>query len=119
MSTSPITITFPNRFAQACQVASFTLDRDGPSYLQREVATVQCGHRVKLDGIFFTEEEACISADLLCGTFCSARADVHSYALHWNPSPAREAAYRLKALQCREMLARRLGAHLSVPKGAA
>lgn len=119
MSTPPITSTFQDRFAQACQVATFTLDKGGPSYLQWEVATVQRGQRVKLDDLFFTEEEARISADLLRGTFRGARADVHSYAPHWNPSPAQEVAYRLEALQCREMLARRVGVHLPMPKGAA
>ncbi|MCE1016641.1 hypothetical protein LU640_05015 [Pseudomonas monteilii] len=41
-----------------------------------------------------------------------------SYAPNWNPCPAREASIRLEALQCREMLAPRLGVHLAMPQEA-
>jgi hypothetical protein len=55
---------------------------------------------------------------LLRGTLRGARASMCSYAPNWNPDPAREAAIRLEALQCREMLARRLGVHLTMPQEA-
>ncbi|MGE8051735.1 hypothetical protein ACQKPT_26030 [Pseudomonas monteilii] len=99
-------------------MATFTLDKGGPCYLLWEVDHVQAGQRVKIDGVFFTEEEAQISADLLRGTIRGARASMSSYAPHWNPDPAREASIRLEALQCREMLARRLGVHLAMPQEA-
>ncbi|MGJ7548485.1 hypothetical protein [Pseudomonas alloputida] len=118
MIIQPDPPTFQERFARACDVATFTLDKGGPCYLLWEVEHVQAGQRVKLDGVFFTEEEARISADLLRGTLRGARASMSSYAPHWNPDPAREAAIRLEALQCREMLARRLGVHLAMPQEA-
>jgi hypothetical protein len=118
MTIQPAPSTFQERFARACDVATFTLDKGGPCYLLWEVDRVQAGQRVKLDGVFFTEEEARISAALLRGTLRGARASMSSYAPNWNPCPAREDSIRLEALQCREMLARRLGAHLSMPQEA-
>nr|WP_306282996.1 hypothetical protein [Pseudomonas juntendi] len=118
MTIQPAPTTFQERFARACNVATFTLDKGGPCYLLWEVDHVQAGQRVKIDGVFFTEEEAQISADLLRGTIRGARASMSSYAPHWNPDPAREASIRLEALQCREMLARRLGVHLAMPQEA-
>ncbi|SPO53619.1 conserved protein of unknown function [Pseudomonas sp. JV551A1] len=118
MTIQPAPLTFQERFARACDVATFTLDKGGPCYLLWEVDHVQAGQRVKLDGVFFTEEEARISADLLRGTLRGARASMCSYAPNWNPDPGREAAIRLEALQCREMLARRLGVHLAIPQEA-
>ncbi|WP_409321187.1 hypothetical protein [Pseudomonas monteilii] len=118
MTTQPAPSTFQERFARACEVATFALDKGGPCYLLWEVDQVQAGQRVKLDGVFFTEEEARISADLLRGTMRGARASMWSYAPNWNPDPAREASIRLEALQCREKLARRLGVHMAMPKEA-
>ncbi|NIF28860.1 hypothetical protein F3J44_21070 [Pantoea sp. Tr-811] len=118
MTLQPAPPTFQERFARACDVAAFTLDKGGPCYLLWEVDHIQSGQRVKLDGVFFTEEEARISADLLRGTLRGARASVASYAPNWNPDPAREASIRIEALQCREMLARRLGIHLPMPQEA-
>lgn len=118
MTIQPAPSTFQERFARACDVATFTLDKGGPGYLLWEVEHVQAGQRIKLDGVFFTEEEARISADLLRGTLRGALASMSSYAPNWNPDPAREASIRLEALQCREMLARRLGVHLAMPQEA-
>ncbi|MBV4492899.1 hypothetical protein [Pseudomonas oryzicola] len=118
MITQPVPSTFQERFARACEVATFTLDKGGPCYLLWEVDHVQAGRRVKLDGVFFTEEEARISADLLRGTLRGARVSMSSYAPNWNPCSARKASIRLEALQCREMLARRLGVHLAMPQEA-
>lgn len=118
MTIQPVQATFQERFTRACQVDTFTLDNGGPCYLLWDVEHVQAGKSVKLDGAFFTEEEARISADLLRGTLRGARASMTSYAPNWNPDPAREAAIRLEALQCREMLARRLGIHLPMPQEA-
>lgn len=116
MTIQTVQQTFQERFARACDVGTFTLDKGGPCYLLWEVEHVQAGQRVKLDGVFFTEEEARISADLLRGTLRGARASRSSYAPNWNPDPSREASIRLEALQCREMLARRLGVHLAMPQ---
>jgi len=118
MTIQPVPSTFQERFARACDATTFALDKGGPCYLLWEVHHVQAGQRVKLDGVFFTEEEARISADLLRGTLRGARAYMCSYAPNWNPDPAREASIRLEALQCREMLARRLGVHLAMPQEA-
>lgn len=118
MTIQPAPSTFQERFARACDVATFSLEKGGPCYLLWEVDHVQAGQRVKLDGVFFTEEEARISADLLRGTMRGARASMSSYAPHWNPDPAREASIRLEAMRCREMLARRLGVHLAMPQEA-
>jgi hypothetical protein len=118
MTIQPAPSTFQERFARACDVATFTLDKGGPCYLLWEVDRVQASQRVKLDGVFFTEEEARISAALLRGSLRGARASMSSYAPNWNPCPAREDSIRLEALQCREMLARRLGVHLSMPQEA-
>ena len=118
MTIQPSPTTFQERFARACDVATCTLDKDGHSYLLWEVEHVQAGQRVKLDGVFFTEEEARISADLLRRTLRGARASMGSYAPNWNPDPAREASIRLESLRCREMLARRLGVHLAMPQRA-
>ncbi|HAB03511.1 MAG TPA: hypothetical protein DCE25_11515 [Pseudomonas sp.] len=98
MTIQPAPSTFQERFARACEVATFTLDKDGPCYLLWEVEHLQSGQRIKLDGMFFTEEEARISADLLRGTMRGARASMSSYAPNWNPDPAREASIRLEAL---------------------
>lgn len=118
MTIHPVQLTFQERFAQACELATFTLDKGGPCYLLWDVEHVLAGQRVKLDGAFFTEQEARISADLLRGTMPGARASMTSYAPNWNPDPAREAAIHLEALQCREMLARRLGVQLAMPQEA-
>ena len=118
MTIKPAPSTFQARFTRACDVATFALDKGGPCYLLWEVEHFQAGQRVKLDGVFFTEEEARISAELLRGTLRGARASMSSYAPNWNPDPVREASIRLEALQCREMLARRLGVHLAMPQEA-
>lgn len=110
--------TFKDRFEAACQVPTFTLDKGGPCYCLWDVQHVKSGQRVKVDGVFFTEEEARISADLLKGTLGGTRAYMSVYAPNWNPDPRREAAIRLEALQSREMLARRLGVHLPMPQEA-
>ncbi len=68
--------------------------------------------------VFFTEEEARISADLVKGTLRGARAYLSIYSPEWNPDPAREADLRLEAMQCRQMLARRLGVALPATEEA-
>lgn len=114
MTIQVASFTFQERFARACDVATFTLD--GPCYLLWEAEHVQAGQRIKLDGVFFTEKEARTSADLLRGILRGARASMSSYALNWKLDPAGEASIRLEALQCRKMLARRLGVHLAMPQ---
>lgn len=114
-STSP---TFQQRFALACQSTTFAPQGDGPSYQLWDVQRVQDGQKVRIDGVFFTEEEARISADLMKGTLRGARAYLAIYSPEWNPDPAREAALRLEAMQCRQMLARRLGVPLQAVEEA-
>ena len=109
MTTEISKSSFQQRVAQACKSEHFTLHECGPCYSLWNVQHVKDGSHARLDGVFFTEEEAHISADLLRGTMCGARAYKVIYAPTWRPDPAREAAIRLEALQCREMLARRLG----------
>lgn len=74
MTIQPVQQTFQERFARDCDVATFTLDKSGPCYLLWDVDHAQADQRVKLDGVFFTEREARISADLLRGTMRGARA---------------------------------------------
>lgn len=110
--------TFQDRFRTACQVDDFAPYRGGPAYCLWDVQHVKSGKKVVVDGVFFTEEEARISADLLKGTLGGTRAYMCAYYPTWNPDPRREAAIRMEALQCREMLARRLGMHLAMPQEA-
>ncbi|ANC01383.1 hypothetical protein AB688_04260 [Pseudomonas putida] len=117
-SKAPTQTSFQDRFRVACQVTEFTLHQDGPCYCLWDVQHVKQGQHMKVDGVFFTEEEARISADLLKGTLGGTRAYMSVYAPNWNPDPRREASIRLEALQCREMLARRLGVHLPMPQEA-
>lgn len=117
-NNQPLQPSFKDRFEAACQAADFTPHDNRPCYCLWDVQHVKSGQRVKVDGVFFTEEEARISADLLKGTLGGTRACMSVYAPNWNPDPQREAAIRLEALQSREMLARRLGVHLPMPQEA-
>lgn len=114
-SQAPTNTSFQDRFRTACQVTEFARHQGGPCYCLWDVQHVRSGQHVKVDGVFFTEEEARISADLLKGTLGGTRAYMVIYAPHWRPDPHQEAAIRLEALQCREMLARRLGVCLPMP----
>ncbi|MGG5291337.1 hypothetical protein [Pseudomonas shirazensis] len=114
----PSQTSFQERFQAACQVADFTRHDCSPCYCLWDVQHVKSGQHVKVDGVFFTEDEARTSADLLKGTLGGTRAYMSVYAPNWNPDPQREAAIRLEALQSREMLARRLGVHLPMPQEA-
>lgn len=117
MTIQPTTSTWQDRFAQVCQVADFAANSKAISgYNVWSVQCVRDGQHVDIDGPFFTEGEATISAELLRGTFRGARAYFACHCSSWNPDPARERAIRIHALQCREMLARRLGVSLPMPK---
>ena len=48
MTIQPAPSTFQERFARACDVVTFALDKDGPCYLLWEVEHVQAGQRVSL-----------------------------------------------------------------------
>lgn len=111
-------MSYQERFTEACKVGDFAVNPIAiGGYNVWDVQHLSQGQKVAIDGPFFTEEEARISADLLRGTFRGARAYQACHTSAWNPDPARERAIRIQALQCREMLARRLGLHLPMPHG--
>lgn len=61
-----------------------------------------------IDGPFFTEDEARVSADLLRGTFRGARAYEVNYDRIWNYDPRREQVTFDQARMSRSLLAIRL-----------
>lgn len=110
-------MTYQERFNEACKVEDFAANPIAISgYDVWDVQHVHGGQKVTLDGPFFTEDEARISADLLRGTFRGARAYQVCHCSAWNPDPIREKTVRIQALQSREMLSRRLGVHLPMPQ---
>lgn len=108
---------YQERFTEACKVGDFAVNPIAVSgYDVWRVQCVQRGRHVEIDGPFFTEEEARISADLLRGSYHGVKAASACHCAAWNPDPNREKAIRIQGLQSREMLARRLGVHLPIPK---
>ena len=106
-------MTFQERFTEACKTirfASYPL-KQGPDsgYLVWDVQHVRDGQKVTIDGPFFTEEEARVSADLLRGTFRGARAYQMIYDRIWNYDPRREQVTFDQAQMSRSLLAIRLG----------
>lgn len=103
--------TFQHRLNEACKVADFA---DCPvsigGYEVWVVLHVRDGQKVTIDGPFFTEDEARISADLLRGTFRGARAYKAVHCSIWNPDPRREKAIRNDAMASRMMLAMQIRA---------
>nr|WP_178124807.1 hypothetical protein [Pseudomonas sp. Fl4BN1] len=85
--------------------------RQGPDagYLVWEVQHPRDGQKVVIDGPFFTEDEARVSADLLRGTFRGARAYQVIYDRVWNYDPRRERVTFDQARMSRSLLAIRLG----------
>ncbi|KAF2390786.1 hypothetical protein [Pseudomonas frederiksbergensis] len=105
--------TYQERFAEACKTncfASYPLIQ-GPDagYLVWEVQHPRAGQKVVIDGPFFTEDEARVSADLMRGTFRGARAYQAIYDRVWNYDPRREQATFDQARMSRSLLAIRLG----------
>lgn len=105
--------THEERFAEACKTNSFESYpmKQGPDsgYLAWDVQHVRDGQKVTIDGPFFTEEEARISADLIRGTFRGARAYKAIYDRIWNYDPQREQVTFDQARMSRSLLAIRLG----------
>lgn len=110
-------MSYKDRFSEACKTGDFAVNPIAVSgYDVWNVQCVQRGRHVDIDGPFFTEDEARISADLLRGSYRGVKAASTCHCAAWNPDPGRERAIRIQALQCREMLARRLGVHLPMPQ---
>ncbi|AZE19445.1 hypothetical protein C4K09_5010 [Pseudomonas chlororaphis subsp. aureofaciens] len=105
--------THQERFEEACKTNRFESYplKQGPDsgYLVWDVQHVRDGQKVAIDGPFFTEEEARISADLLRGTFRGARAYKAIYDRIWNYDPQREQVTFDQARMSRSLLAIRLG----------
>lgn len=105
--------THQERFAEACKVHRFQSHAlsQGPDsgYVVWDVQHVRDGEKVTIDGPYFTEEEARVSADLLRGTFRGARAYQAIYDRIWNYTPQREQLTFDQALMSRSLLAIRLG----------
>lgn len=113
--------TYQERFAEACKTtrfAPYTL-KQGPDsgYVVWDVQHVRDGQKVTIDGPFFTEDEARVSADLLRGTFRGARAYQGIYDRFWNYDPRHEQVTVDQARMSRSLLAIRLG--VSVPNKSA
>lgn len=110
-------MSYQDRFSEACKTGDFAVNPIAVSgYDVWNVQCVQRGRHVDIDGPFFTEEEARISAGLLRGSYRGVKAVSACHCAAWNPDPAREKAIRIQGLQSREMLARRLGVYLPMPK---
>ncbi|AKV06151.1 hypothetical protein B723_06990 [Pseudomonas fluorescens NCIMB 11764] len=105
--------THEERFAEACKTDSFESYplKQGPDsgYLVWDVQHVRDGQKVAIDGPFFTEEEARVSADLLRGTFRGARAYKTIRDRIWNYDPRNEQVTFDQARMSRSLLAIRLG----------
>lgn len=108
METSKM--THQERFTEACKATDFAVDeRSIGGYTVWDVQHLRNGVRVIIDGPFFTEDEARVSADLLRGTFRGARAYQSIHCSAWNPDPIREKAIRERAGFSRVALARQVG----------
>lgn len=113
--------TYQERYAEACKTHRFDSYplKQGPDsgYLVWDVQHVRDGQKVTIDGPFFTEDEARVSADLLRGTFRGARAYQVIYDRIWNYDPQREQVTFDQARMSRSLLAIRLG--VKVPTNSA
>ena len=81
-TTAGHTPTYQERFTDACNTQKFKpyelIQGPNAGYLVWEVQHVRNGQQVTIDGPYFTEEEARVSADLMRGTFRGARASACS-----------------------------------------
>lgn len=106
-------MTFQERFTEACKTQKFKpyelIQGPDAGYTVWEVQHVSGGQQVTVDGPFFTEEEARVSADLLRGTFRGARASGAIYNRVWNYDPRQEQLTIDQARMSRAVLAIRLG----------
>ena len=105
--------THRDRFEEACKTNRFESHplSQGPDsgYLVWDVQHVRDGVKVTIDGPFFTEEEARVSAELLGGTFRGARAYKAIHDRIWNYNPLHEQVIFDQARMSRSLLAIRLG----------
>lgn len=113
--------TFRKRFVEACKtncLASYPL-KQGPDsgYVAWDVQHVRDGQKMTIDGPFFTEDEARVSADLLRSSFRGARAYQVIHDRIWNYDPRHEQLIFDQALMSRSLLALRLG--VEVPSNSA
>lgn len=106
-------MTFQERFTEACKTQKFKpyelIQGPDAGYTVWEVQHVSGGQQVTVDGPFFTEEEARVSADLLRGTFRGARASDSIYNRVWKYDPRQEQLTIDQAHMSRAVLAIRLG----------
>jgi len=108
-------MSHPIRFAEACKDTDFTTDPGTiGGYIVWTVEHVRDGQRVEIEGPFFTEEEARISAELMSIEYRGARAYKSTHCSAWNPDVKREIAIRNDAMAARMILAGQLG--MEIPK---
>lgn len=116
-TTAGHTPTYQERFNDACNTQKFKpyelIQGPNAGYLVWEVQHVRNGQQVTIDGPYFTEEEARVSANLMRGTFRGARASETIYNRVWNYDPRQEQLTIDQAHMSRAVLAIRLG--LSAP----
>lgn len=116
-TTAGHTPTYQERFTDVCNTQKFKpyelIQGPNAGYLVWEVQHVRNGQQVTIDGPYFTEEEARVSADLMRGTFRGARASETIYSRVWNYDPRQEQLTIDQAHMSRAVLAIRLG--LSAP----
>ncbi len=112
-TTAGHTPTYQERFTDACNAQNFKpyelIQGPNAGYLVWEVQHVRNGQQVTIDGPYFTEEEARVSADLMRGTFRGARASETIYNRVWNYDPRQEQLTIDQAHMSRAVLAIRLG----------
>lgn len=112
-NTSGQAPTHRERFTDACNTLKFKpyelIQGPDAGYLVWEVQHVRNGQQVTIDGPYFTEEEARVSADLMRGTFRGARASETIYNRVWNYDPRQEQLTIDQAHMSRAVLAIRLG----------
>ncbi|MDF3188775.1 hypothetical protein [Pseudomonas paracarnis] len=112
-NTAGHTPSYQERFTEACNTLKFKpyelIQGPDAGYLVWEVQHVRNGQQVTIDGPYFTEEEARVSADLMRGTFRGARASETIYNRVWNYDPRQEQLTIAHAHMSRAVLAIRLG----------
>lgn len=112
-NTTDQTPAHRERFAEACKVTDFAINPSAVAgYYVWGVDHIVKGGRKEIDGPYYTEDEACIAADLMKPIEPFARASVSTHCWAWNPDPQREKAIRDDAMASRMMLAMQIGAEV-------
>lgn len=105
-------------FAEACKTVNFATDPASiGGYFVWDVQQVRDGEKVRIEGPFFTEAEARVSADVMRNEYPRCRAYQSSYSAAWMPDVNREIAIRDEAIAARMILAGQLG--MEIPKRSA